>query len=64
MENDFFKDFGQKWKVRNGTVVFQKFFVNRGLTTAVFRSRGTMVEMLSSALSNDTRQRVEKIRER
>ena len=26
-ENDFFKDFGQKWKVRNGTVVFQKIFV-------------------------------------
>ena len=25
MENDFFKDFGQKWKVRNGTVVYQKF---------------------------------------
>ena len=23
MENDFFKDFGQKWKVRNGTVVLQ-----------------------------------------
>ena len=22
VENDFFKDFGQKWKVRNGTVVF------------------------------------------
>ena len=42
VENDFFKDFGQKWKVRNGTVVFQKVFVNRGLMTAVFRSRGTM----------------------
>ena len=27
IENDFFKDFGQKWKVRNGTVVFQKIFV-------------------------------------
>ena len=27
MENDFFKDFGQKWKVRNGAVVFQKTFV-------------------------------------
>ena len=27
MENDFFKDYGQKWKVRNGTVVFQKIFV-------------------------------------
>ena len=27
MENDFFKEFGQKWKVRNGTVVFQKIFV-------------------------------------
>ena len=26
MENDFFKDFGQKWKVRNGTVVYQKDF--------------------------------------
>ena len=25
MENDFFKDFGQKWKVRNGTVVVQNF---------------------------------------
>ena len=47
MENDFFKDLGQKWKVRNGTVVFQRFlssdgFFNRGLTMAVFRSRGTM----------------------
>jgi len=27
VEYDFFKDFGQKWKVRNGTVVFQKIFV-------------------------------------
>ena len=27
VENDFFEDFGQKWKVRNGTVVFQKIFV-------------------------------------
>ena len=27
VENDFFKDFGQKWKVRNGAVVFQKIFV-------------------------------------
>ena len=26
VKNDFFKDFGQKWKVRNGTVVFQKMF--------------------------------------
>ena len=49
VENNFFKDFGQKWKVRNGTVVFHKIFLssgvcvfNRGLTTAVFRSRGTM----------------------
>ena len=47
VENDFFKNFGQKWKVRNGTVVFQKIFssdsfFNRGLTMAVFRSRGTM----------------------
>ena len=25
MENDFFKDFGQKWKVRNGAVVFKDF---------------------------------------
>ena len=23
VENDFFKNFGHKWKVRNGTVVFQ-----------------------------------------
>ena len=48
MENDFFKDLGQKWRVRNGAVVFQKIFLssdaffNRGLTTAVYRSRGTM----------------------
>ena len=47
MENDYFKDSGQKWKDRSGTVVFQKIllsdgFFNRGLTTAVFRSRGTM----------------------
>ena len=42
VENDFFKNFGQKWKVRNWTVVFQKIFVKRCLTTAVFRSRGTM----------------------
>ena len=27
VENDLFKDFGQKWKVRNGAVVFQKTFV-------------------------------------
>ena len=31
VENDFFKNFGQKWKVRNGTVVFQKIFVKRWL---------------------------------
>ena len=24
VENDFFKEFGQKWKVRNGAVVFQQ----------------------------------------
>ena len=24
VENDFFMNFGRKWKVRNGTVVFQK----------------------------------------
>ena len=47
MENDCFKDFGQKWKVRNGTVVVQRFlssdsFFNRGLTMTVFRSRGTI----------------------
>ena len=48
MENDFFTNFGQKWKVRNGTVVFQNIllssdgFFNRGLTMAVFRSRGTL----------------------
>ena len=28
VENDFFKDFGQKWKVRNGAVVLQQIFVN------------------------------------
>ena len=27
-ENDFFKDFGQKWKVRTGTVVFQKIIMS------------------------------------
>ena len=47
MENYFFKDFRKKWKVTNGTVVFQKFllsdsFFNRVLTVTVFRSRGTM----------------------
>ena len=26
VENDFFKNFGQKWKVRNETVVFFKDF--------------------------------------
>ena len=26
VENDLFKHFGQKWKVRNGSVVFQKIF--------------------------------------
>jgi len=31
VENDFFKDFGQKWKVINGTLVFQKIFVKRWL---------------------------------
>ena len=29
MENDFFKDFGQKWKVRDGVVFFQKLFVKQ-----------------------------------
>ena len=24
VENDIFKDFGQKWKVRNGAVIFTK----------------------------------------
>ena len=47
VKNDFFKDFGQKWKVRKGTLVFQRIlsndgFFNRCLTTAVFRSHGTM----------------------
>ena len=37
VENNFFKDLGQKWKVRNSD-----FFFNRGLTTAVFRSHGIM----------------------
>ena len=27
VENNIFKAFGQKWKVRNGTIVFQKVFV-------------------------------------
>ena len=27
VENNYFEDFGQKWKVRNGSVVFQKVFV-------------------------------------
>ena len=27
VKNDFFKDSGHKWKVRNGTIVFQKSFV-------------------------------------
>ena len=42
------KDLGQKWKVRNGAVVFQKIFVKWWLfstgvlTMAVSRSRGTM----------------------
>ena len=27
VENDFFKDFGQKWKVTKGAVAFQKIFV-------------------------------------
>ena len=31
MENDFFKNFGQKWKIRNGTAVFLKIFVKRWL---------------------------------
>ena len=29
MENDFFKDFRQKWKVRDGVVFFQKLFVKQ-----------------------------------
>ena len=41
MKNYFFKDFGQKWKVKDGSVVFQKIF-NRGFTVAVFSSCGTM----------------------
>ena len=36
MKNDFFKDFGQKWKVRNGTVVFQKIFVKWWLFQQMF----------------------------
>ena len=52
VENDFFKDFGQKCKIGNGTIVFQKFlssdgFFNRELTTAVFRSRGTLETLCS-----------------
>ena len=48
VENDLFNDFGQKLRVRNGAVVFKRFlsgdgFFNRGLTMAVFRSRGTML---------------------
>ena len=27
VKNDFFKDFRQKWKIRDGAVVFQKIFV-------------------------------------
>ena len=27
VKNDFFKDFGQKWKVRKGALVFQRIFV-------------------------------------
>ena len=41
LKNYFFKDFGQKWKVKDGSVVFQKIF-NRGFTVAVFSSCGTM----------------------
>ena len=29
MDNDFFKDFGQKWKVRHGVMFFQKLFVKQ-----------------------------------
>ena len=47
MKNDFFKGFGQKRKVRDGTVVFRRFlssdgFFSRGFTIAVSGSRGTM----------------------
>ena len=35
MENDFFKDSGQKWKVRNGAVVIQIFLSS----DVVFRQR-------------------------
>ena len=31
MENDFFKDFLQKWKVRNGAEVFEKILFKRWL---------------------------------
>ena len=27
VEDDFFKNFGQKWKVRNGTLAFEKISV-------------------------------------
>ena len=34
MENDFFKGFGQKWKVGNGAVVFfKRFLSSNGFTT-------------------------------
>ena len=53
VENDFFKNFGQKWKVRNGTDFYffklkkKRFlssdgFFKRDLTMAVFRSRGAV----------------------
>ena len=48
VDNDILKDFGQKWKIRNGMVVFFKRFLssgvffNRSLTMAVSGSRGTM----------------------
>ena len=48
VKNDFFKDFKQKWEVRDGAVdFFRRFlssdgFFNGGFTIAVFRPRGTM----------------------
>ena len=36
MENDFFKDFGQKWKVRNGQKFFKRFLSDDNLLFFLF----------------------------
>ena len=49
VENDFFKDFGQKWKVRNGTVVFQKIFIKRWIFQQRFDDSSLQITLYNAS---------------